>query len=84
MDRSCSCRARMCIPDLFPAVYGHEIHYQTGRSHPYSIVSADALLHQLNVKNGVDIPSFEALLRVKVANDIPLETQLITLRKTNP
>ena len=42
----------------------------------------EELLHQLNTASGGDMKPFEALLRVKVANDVPLQTQLITARKT--
>jgi hypothetical protein len=42
--------------------------------------SLKELLHRLNVKKGSDLKPFEALLRVRVANDVPLETQLLALR----
>jgi hypothetical protein len=45
--------------------------------------SIKELLRQLNVKSGADMPSFEALLRVKIANDIPLRAQLVAVRRTN-
>jgi hypothetical protein len=38
------------------------------------------LLHRLNVKKASELKPFEALLRVRVAKDVPLETQLVALR----
>ena len=44
--------------------------------------SLEELLRQLNAVSGTDLKPFEALLRVKVANDVPLQTQLVAVRKT--
>ncbi|MHB1698738.1 MAG: hypothetical protein ACYCSN_01160 [Acidobacteriaceae bacterium] len=44
--------------------------------------SVAALLGKLNTTTGNGVPSFEALLRVKTVDAVPLETQLIALRKT--
>jgi hypothetical protein len=44
--------------------------------------SVKDLLHQLNIQPGSDMKSFEALLRVKVANAVPLTTELVRIRKT--
>lgn len=44
--------------------------------------SLEELLRQLNAASGADLKPFEALLRVKVANDVPLQTQLVAVRKT--
>lgn len=41
----------------------------------------EELLHKLGVEPGAAMPSFEALLQIKVANNVPLTTQLIDLRK---
>jgi hypothetical protein len=40
------------------------------------------LLHRLNIQSGSDMKPFEALLRVKVANDVPLTTELVKVRGT--
>jgi hypothetical protein len=40
------------------------------------------LLHRLNIQPGSDMKSFEALLRVKVANDVPLTSELVKVRGT--
>jgi hypothetical protein len=40
------------------------------------------LLRQLNIQPGSDMKSFEALLRVKVANDVPLTSELVKFRET--
>lgn len=40
------------------------------------------LLHRLNIQPGSDIKPFEALLRVKVANDVPLTSELVKVRGT--
>jgi hypothetical protein len=45
--------------------------------------SVEDLLRQLNAADGTNLKPFEALLRVKVADDVPLETQLVILRKTH-
>jgi hypothetical protein len=42
----------------------------------------EGLLRQLHVKNGAQPPPFEAVLKIKVANDVPLETHLVALRIT--
>lgn len=44
--------------------------------------SLEQLLHSMNVKSESDLQPFEALLRVKVADDVPIESQLILLRRT--
>ncbi|MDR3727279.1 MAG: hypothetical protein P4K86_09585 [Terracidiphilus sp.] len=44
--------------------------------------SLQELLRQLGQKKGGDIQPFEALLKVKVANDVPLQTEIIEMRKT--
>jgi hypothetical protein len=43
--------------------------------------SAEELLLRLGVSKAGDIVPFEALLRVKVTRGVPVETQLVTLRK---
>src|ERR1017187_3029097 len=45
--------------------------------------SVEGLLRELSVKSGEVMPFFEALVRVKVVNFEPLQTQLIAVRKTN-
>lgn len=45
--------------------------------------SLEELLHRLNIPSGGEIKPFEAVLRVKVVNDVPLETQLVDARRTN-
>lgn len=40
------------------------------------------LVHQLNVPRGADVPPFEALLKVKVAHDVPIESRLVALHRT--
>jgi hypothetical protein len=45
--------------------------------------SLEGLLRRLKATKGTDLKPFEALLRVKVANDVPLETQLVVLRTTD-
>jgi hypothetical protein len=42
----------------------------------------EELLRQLNTASGGEMKPFEALLQVKVANDVPLQTQLLAARKT--
>jgi len=44
--------------------------------------SLEGLLRQLDVKVGAPLPLFEALLQIKVANDVPISTQLIAIHKT--
>ena len=44
--------------------------------------SVKDLLNRLNIQPGSSMKSFEALLRVKVANDVPLTTELVKFRKT--
>jgi hypothetical protein len=46
--------------------------------------SLEDLLHRANIANGAEMRPFEALLRVKAVNDVPLETQIVDLRRTNP
>lgn len=43
----------------------------------------EELLGQLRIPSGAEMKPFEALLRVKVANDVPLQSQLITARHTD-
>ncbi len=45
--------------------------------------SVENLLKRLNVSKPADLKPFEALLRVKVANDVPLSEQLVELRQTH-
>lgn len=45
--------------------------------------SAQELLGKLKISNGAGVRPFEALLRVRIANDVPLETQLLAVRATN-
>jgi len=45
--------------------------------------SLDEILKRLNLTSGTEVRPFEALLRVKVAHDVPIETKLIDLRRTN-
>jgi hypothetical protein len=45
--------------------------------------SLDELLQRLNSASGTAVKPFEALLRVKVAHDVPIETKLVDLRPTN-
>lgn len=44
--------------------------------------SVGTLLNRLHVSSGAKLMPFETLLRVKIANDVPLETQLLELRLT--
>ncbi len=44
--------------------------------------SLDALLSRLGVAKGDDLQPFEALLHVKVTRGVPVETELIAVRKT--
>jgi len=44
--------------------------------------SVESLLKRLNVSKAADLKPFEALLRVKVTNDVPLAVQLAALRQT--
>jgi hypothetical protein len=43
----------------------------------------EELLQRLNVPVGGEMKPFEAVLRVKVTNDVPMETQLVDLRRTD-
>jgi hypothetical protein len=45
--------------------------------------SLEQLLRLLNPKGPMQLRPFEALLRVKVANDVPLQSQLVVLRRTD-
>jgi hypothetical protein len=45
--------------------------------------SLHELLQHLNISKAADLKPFEALLRVKMAKDVPIETQLIDFRQTN-
>ena len=42
----------------------------------------EVLLKRLKVATGSDLEPFEALLEVRVADDVPLQTQLLAVRKT--
>jgi len=44
--------------------------------------SLEELLQRLNVTTGRDLKPFEALLHVNVADDVPLKTQLLAVRKS--
>ena len=44
--------------------------------------SVKDLLRRLNIQPGSAMTPFEALLRVKVANDVPLTTELVKFRRT--
>jgi hypothetical protein len=44
--------------------------------------SVRELLHRLNIPLGAGMVPFEALLRVKVANDVPLTSELVKVRRT--
>jgi hypothetical protein len=44
--------------------------------------SVNELLRRLNISSEPEMKPFEALLKIKVANDVPLETQLIDVRST--
>jgi hypothetical protein len=44
--------------------------------------SVKDLLRRLSIQPGSDMKPFEALLRVKVANDVPLTTELVKFRET--
>jgi hypothetical protein len=44
--------------------------------------SIQDLLHRLSIPLGSGMKSFEALLRVKVANDVPLTVELVKIRST--
>jgi hypothetical protein len=43
--------------------------------------SIEELLKRLGVKSGYTLPPFEALLKVQVVNDVPLQTRLLVVRK---
>jgi hypothetical protein len=45
--------------------------------------SLEQLLRLLNPKGPAQLRPFEALLRVKVANDVPLQSQVVVLRRTD-
>jgi hypothetical protein len=45
--------------------------------------SLEQLLRLLNPKGPTQLRPFEALLRVKVANDVPLQSQVVVLRRTD-
>jgi hypothetical protein len=45
--------------------------------------SLNDLLQRLNFTNGADMKPFEAVLQVKAANDVPIETTLVNFRRTN-
>ena len=45
--------------------------------------SIQRLMEQLKISNRANMKPFEALLRVRIANDVPLETQLLAARTTN-
>jgi hypothetical protein len=45
--------------------------------------SVEDLLRRLNLTTGKELKPFEALLQVKIANDVPLQTQLVALRETH-
>jgi hypothetical protein len=45
--------------------------------------SLNDLLQRLNFTSGTDVKPFEALLRIKSANDVPIETTLVDFRRTN-
>jgi len=40
------------------------------------------LLGELKTASGADMKPFQALLRVQVANDVPLQTHVVTARHT--
>lgn len=44
--------------------------------------SLQELLEKLRILNGTGMRPFEALLRVRIANDVPLETELVKMRVT--
>lgn len=44
--------------------------------------SVTGLLNQLHVTNSSSLKPFEGLLRIKVAHDVPVETELLDLRQT--
>jgi len=44
--------------------------------------SVSALMNQLHVSSSASPKPFEGLLRVKTANDVPVETQLVDARTT--
>lgn len=46
--------------------------------------SLEELLRQLKVTNSSDLKPFEAVLRVQVRHDVPVESKLITIRKDLP
>ena len=45
--------------------------------------NVEELLKRLNVASGSEMKPFEAVLRVKVASDVPMESQLVDLRRTD-
>jgi hypothetical protein len=50
-------------------------------SRPNSVAN---LLSRLSVTKAEDLKPFEALLRVKIARGVPVETELVAVRKTTP
>ena len=44
--------------------------------------SLDEILKRLNLTSGTEVQPFEALLRVEVAHDVPMETKLVDFRRT--
>ena len=49
-----------------------------------SEASASDMLNRLQLKRGAQLKPFEGLLKVQVANDVPLETELLDLRTADP
>jgi hypothetical protein len=45
--------------------------------------SLSQLMHRLSPNGPVELKPFEALLRIKVANDVPLQSDLVLLRQTD-
>jgi hypothetical protein len=45
--------------------------------------SVGELLHRLNIAGGTDMTTFEAVIRIKEANDVPIETKLVDFRRTS-
>lgn len=46
--------------------------------------SLNDLLQHLSLTGGTEMKPFEAVLRIKAANDVPIETKLVVFRRTTP
>jgi hypothetical protein len=61
---------------------GSTVGTQAAVDYACDLDSVKDLLHRLNIRLGSAMTPFEALLRVKVSNDVPLTTELVKFRRT--